>query len=286
MGFNLAGWLIAPQPGSRTRHADTLLAIVALMATGWQWVADGQVRVGVTTSRREATTSTVVLAAGHALLVDPAWEPDELDWIADELQAAGITVTAGFATHSHHDHLLWHPRWSGAVRWASGPAANHAASRRGELVAALGSGWPEQLTDLVGRVTPTPGDHLPWTGPTVELITHDAHAPGHTALWIPAVRVLIAGDMLSDVEIPLLEQSGPADYDAALTALRDCVSIAEVLVPGHGSPAIGPAEVTARWVADRRYLDALLAGRGLIDPRLDHPGMRESHAHNRSRAGL
>ena len=163
------------------------------------------------------------------------------------------------------------------------PTAHLAAQRRGELIEALGTGWPEELTALVGIVTPTTEPRLPWAGPPIELITHDAHAPGHTALWVPAAKALIAGDMLSDVELPLLEESGPGDYAAGLDLLRPWVDRAEVIVPGHGSPAVGRPEARARWTADRRYLEAIAAGVETDDPRLDHPGMRDAHAHNRSR---
>ena len=80
------------------------------MDRAWQWVVDGPaVRVGVTTSRRDLTTSTVVIAGHRALLIDPAWDPDELAGIAADLRRLGVTVAAGFATHAHHDHVLWHP---------------------------------------------------------------------------------------------------------------------------------------------------------------------------------
>ena len=39
----------------------------------------------VATSRVMATTSTVLAGGGEALLVDPAWERDELDALAAEL---------------------------------------------------------------------------------------------------------------------------------------------------------------------------------------------------------
>jgi glyoxylase-like metal-dependent hydrolase (beta-lactamase superfamily II) len=95
---------------------------------------------------------------------------------------------------------------------------------------------------------------------------------------------LIAGDLLSDVELPLLEESSPADYAAGLDALRPFVERAQILIPGHGSPAAGTA-VDDRWVADNRYLTALIDGNDPQDPRLRRPGMREAHAHNRSKVG-
>src|SRR3546814_17542807 len=43
-------------------------------------------------------------------------------------------------------------------------------------------------------------DALPWEGPEAVLVTHDAHASGHSALHLPELGVLVAGDMGSDIE--------------------------------------------------------------------------------------
>ncbi|MET0864652.1 MAG: MBL fold metallo-hydrolase [Nakamurella sp.] len=256
------------------------------MAGRWQWIVDdGNLKVGVTTSRREHTTSTVVIAGQQALLVDPAWDPDELGWIANDLLGSEVTTTAGFATHAHHDHVLWHPGFGVVPRWASAAVARIAAEQRPQLIAALGADWPAELADLVGRLSPVDDPALTWSAAVeVVLVTHSAHAPGHTALWLPAAQVLIAGDMLSDVELPLLEQSTPAEYAAGLVALRPYVDQALVLIPGHGAPAVGPA-VTARWAADQRYLDALVHPATPDDDRLRQPGMAAAHLDNRERAG-
>jgi len=259
------------------------------VAGEWHWVAGpaaGDLRVGVTTSRRDLTTSTVIVCDRRALLVDPGWEPDELAWIAGDLAAAGIEVTAGFATHAHHDHLLWHPALGDAPRWAAPAAAALAAADRATLITSLGLDWPDELADLVGRVAGVPaaaGGIVPWPGSEVRMITHDAHSAGHTALWIGAAQVLLAGDMLSDVELPLLETSTPAAYLAGLAALLRYVERARVVVPGHGRPAVGGPAARARWDADRQYLDALLAGRDPQDQRQHNPGMPAAHRDNLAR---
>ena len=86
----------------------------------WRRVrTDGSIDLLVATSRRELTTSTVVVADGRALMIDPAWEPDELADLAAGLVGAGIEVVVGFATHAHHDHLLWHPGFGSVSRFAS-----------------------------------------------------------------------------------------------------------------------------------------------------------------------
>jgi glyoxylase-like metal-dependent hydrolase (beta-lactamase superfamily II) len=122
---------------------------------------------------------------------------------------------------------------------------------------------------------PDPHGVLPATRVTV----HDAHAPGHTALWLPAGGVLVVGDMLSDVEVPLPFDDGESiselsAYLAGLDRLAPWVARARVLVPGHGTPSARPVE---RLDADRRYLDAALAGRRAEDSRLADPAMAAEH---------
>src|SRR6202035_4155595 len=95
---------------------------------------------------------------------------------------------------------------------------------------------------------------IPWDGPQVRIVEHQAHAPGHAALLIEKRGVLVAGDMLSDVLIPMLDLNAAAApggaYLAALRLLEGVADSADVLVPGHGS-AGGAGQVRARIDQDR-----------------------------------
>jgi glyoxylase-like metal-dependent hydrolase (beta-lactamase superfamily II) len=105
----------------------------------------------------------------------------------------------------------------------------------------------------------------------VRFVEHPGHAPGHAALVIEECRVLLAADMLSDVEIPLLDPDGAdpvGDYLSALELLAaECERGIGTLVPGHGGVATG-AEVGARLAADRHYVRSLQAGIDPADPRV------------------
>jgi glyoxylase-like metal-dependent hydrolase (beta-lactamase superfamily II) len=232
----------------------------------------------VATSRRYATTSTVLVSRDRAVLVDPAWDPDELAGLADAVQARGLTIGAGISTHAHHDHLLWHPRFGEVPRWASRRTVQLAAEHRDELLAALGPDWPAELAEVFGRLSTAEPDPIGESDDPIVLVVHDGHVPGHSALWLPARAVLLAGDMLSDLELPLPHD--PDDlgaYLAGLEVLAPYVSRAKVLVPGHGSPTDAPA---SRLDADRRYLDALIAGVDPADQRCGNPGMATVHERN------
>ncbi|RUR03208.1 MBL fold metallo-hydrolase [Labedella endophytica] len=227
-----------------------------------------------------STNSTIVVGGADALLVDPAWMPDELEAIAAELDRRQLRVVGGFATHAHQDHLLWHPGLGDAPRWASERTASLSVSERDVLVEFLGPDFPDDLADRMGRVSAI-GDVVPEQsvpdGSDVELITHDGHAPGHTALWLPRQCVLIAGDMLSDVELPLpFYPDDVAAYVEALDRLEPFVRQARVVDPGHGT--VGHDAMT-RLDRDRRYLDDMMRSGASDDPRATDPAMADAHAH-------
>lgn len=240
--------------------------------------------VWVATSRRYATTSTVLLdGEGGALVVDPAWDSDELAAIPADLRALGVRCVAGVATHQHYDHVLWHPDLGDVPRWTSVGTAEQLANHRDDVLEPLVGDLPSELLDLAGLVQPLPSDTVPWSGPTARCWIHDAHAPAHLALELEATGVLVCGDMLSDLELPMPAEDAPdlLGYLAGLELLADVVRRSRLLIPGHGTPTDRPME---RLDADRAYLEAVLSGRPVDDPRMDNPGMRELHAANVLRA--
>ena len=112
---------------------------------------------------------------------------------------------------------------------------------------------------------------IPWDGPQVRIVEHQAHAPGHAALLIEERGVLVAGDMLSDVLIPILDLNDTADpiedYLAALRLLEGVAGDVDILVPGHGSIG-GADQVHARIDQDRAYVHALRDAHVPSDPRV------------------
>jgi glyoxylase-like metal-dependent hydrolase (beta-lactamase superfamily II) len=240
--------------------------------------------VWVATSRRYATTSTVLLDGnGGAVVVDPAWDPDELAAIPADLAELGVRCMAGLATHEHYDHVMWHPDLGEVPRWSTAGTVARLSHERQVLLAPLVEYLTPDLIAIAGRLDALQGDHLPWDGPSARCVVHDAHAPAHLALLVEEAGVLVAGDMLSDVELPMPAQSDTTleRYLTGLDLLGAAVAQARLVVPGHGTPTRDPM---ARLDADRRYLDDLISGRVSQDPRIADPENAELHAANLARA--
>jgi len=248
-------------------------------------VADG---VWVRQSSWVWSNAVVVRGEGGLVLVDPGIDGSELDRLADDVdrlvELLGVPVVAGFSTHPHWDHLLWHSRFGDVPRYATptgARVAGEARERARAMAAQSASGVP---LELVGLLTPLPADGGGLPG---EIVEHEAHAPGHAAVLLADHGVLLAGDMLSDVLIPMLDPRRPDQlgaYETALDRLGEAAGHVDVLVPGHGAVARGP-EVAARLAADRAYLDALRRGREPADARLGQEWISGLHRSNQEQAG-
>jgi glyoxylase-like metal-dependent hydrolase (beta-lactamase superfamily II) len=235
-------------------------------------VADG---VLVATHPFCTTTTTVVLGdRDGCLIVDPAVTAGEIDALAGEITGMGLRVTAGFSTHPHWDHLLWRDSLGDAPRFATGVGAESALERVVENSQNALDSLPGVDVTCLGRVTGLDSSTatIPWAGPRVEIVEHRAHAPGHAALLIETAGVLVAGDMLSDVEIPLPDRMADdplGDYEAALDLFAGLFERVAFVVPGHGS--VGDRRELQRRIAnDRSYIRSLKLGRTPEDERLAH----------------
>jgi len=272
-----------------------------------------QVAEGVLVHHSELLQNNSVVVNGRAgvLVIDAGITGDEMVCLANDLSELGQAVVAGFSTHPDWDHVLWHAELGDAPRYGT---ARCAASMRDLLSnadwkARVTEGLPPEVAediplDPFGLITGLPAEteQIPWDGPTVRIIEHPAHAAGHAALLIEEHRVLVAGDMLSDVFIPMLDDfNGTNDpieeYLIGLQLLEGVADDVDVVIPGHGS--VGRADqVHARIDLDRAYVQALRDGGVSNDPRIGpaakpgwewvsdiHAGQLQSLARRRERDG-
>ena len=235
-------------------------------------IADG---VWVHQSDCMLTNGTVVQGDHGVLLIDPGFSRAEMACLANDLAELGQPVVAGFATHPHPDHVLWIERYGDVPRYGTAACAEAIAAFLAE------PDWQEQVheslppevaetapLEMLGQITGLPqgATEVPFSGPTLRILEHRAHETGHAAIVVEGAGVLVAGDMLSDVLVPILDfQNGAdpvGDYLSALDLLGDVA--ASVIVPGHGR--VG-TDLAARVALDRAYVEALSAGSDVADPR-------------------
>lgn len=243
-----------------------------------------EVAEGVLVHESECIQSNAVVVQGTegVLLVDPGITAAEMEEMAIDLAELGQSAVAGFATHPDWDHALWHPALGDAPRYGTEACA---AELRDLLAspgweARLAEGLPPEYADdipleLFGRITGLPAGtaRFPWDGPRVRVIEHRAHARGHAALLIEESGVLVAGDMVSDVLVPIPDPGADEaldDYFASLVLFEEVAGRVDAFVPGHGSVG-GTDDLRIRIELDRAYVQSLRDGGGTDDPRIRAP---------------
>ena len=269
-----------------------------------------QVADGVSVHQSELLQNNTAVVQGKAgvLLIDAGITGDEMACLANDLRKVGQPVVAGFSTHPDWDHVLWHAELGEALRYGTARCAALMRDLRSnaDWKARVVEGLPPEIAgeiplDLFGLITalPVATAQIPWDGPDVRIVAHPAHAPGHAALFIEERGVLVAGDMLSDVFIPMLDDFNShndpiEDYLMGLRRLEDVADGVDVLIPGHGSVG-GADQVRARIEQDRAYVHALRDGHAPSDPRVEsatpgwewvsdiHDGQAQSLAARRER---
>jgi glyoxylase-like metal-dependent hydrolase (beta-lactamase superfamily II) len=261
----------------------------------------------VVTSQVFAAHCTIVRAPGgedEAFAIDSPVLPEELELLSSLVEQAGFPVPRGLlATHGDWDHVLGPLAFAEATLGAAEstaaclhgePGAAQRALRRFDEELHIQRRRPLSLASIQALAVPGRCD----IG-EAELELHPAtgHTPDGMAVWIPWARVLVAGDYISPIELPVLGEpqaagdEGGSDgegmldaYLATLRRLRALVTAAAHVVPGHGPTIDGP---TALCVLDEdvAYLHALRerGAQAELPAQRRSQVQRELHAQNVSR---
>ena len=251
------------------------------------WVAQPGGVLTVTSSLYVTQCVALPVADGGYVLVDPGVTPVEVRGLLAELSERGLRVVAVMHTHAHWDHLLWPPGLASDIpRWASNTcidtALRNSRALQAEAAADVGPREAADLLSELDRLRPLPAEGGVPDVPQLCVVEHQAHTRGHIAVLHEPSGTLCAGDMLSDIELPLPDGAGEGEsaWDVAayldgLDTLQPLVNRAALVVPGHGNPG---TDAAARLANDRTYLDAVLQHRGTDDVRLADASNQAIHA--------
>src|SRR6476620_11506607 len=136
-----------------------------------------QVAEGVLVHQSEFCQTNAVIFHGHAgvLLIDAGVLGDEMACLANYLSEAGDTAVAGFSTHPHWDHLLWHATLGGAPRYGTARCAATVRDRlsdagaKARVAALIPPDIIERVPlDLLGFITGLPAETELFLGMALE----------------------------------------------------------------------------------------------------------------------
>jgi glyoxylase-like metal-dependent hydrolase (beta-lactamase superfamily II) len=217
----------------------------------------------VATSRVFQTACTIVRDGEECFVIDSPVLPDELDVLPALLEQAGFPFSGLLATHGDWDHLLGRLAFPDAALGVAETTAARLTAEPGDAARKLRSFDDELYLERerplsLGQVQalPVPGK-LDVGAQTIELHPTEGHVPDGRALWLDWARVLVVGDFLSPVEIPMLSEGGSRSaYLATLERLRPLAEQADHVVAGHGG-AIDARRALSILDEDVAYLEGL-----------------------------
>jgi glyoxylase-like metal-dependent hydrolase (beta-lactamase superfamily II) len=238
------------------------------------------------------TTCTAVRSGDEGFLIDSPVLPDELEALPALLEQAGFPVSGLLATHGDWDHLLGRLAFPEASLGVGEATAGRLASALGEPQRRLrefDAEWYVEGRRALGlgeyQALPVPG-RISIGSDTVnelELYPADGHVRDGVAFWLPWAEVLICGDYLSPVEIPMISGDSGGSLEAyreTLFRLSPLVNRALTVIPGHGAP-LSSERALEVLAEDLAYLDALAAGVQVTLPDgRRSPAQRQIHQRN------
>jgi glyoxylase-like metal-dependent hydrolase (beta-lactamase superfamily II) len=210
------------------------------------------------------TTSTALRAGEEGFLIDSPVFPEELRALPDVLEQAGFPVSGLLTTHGDWDHLLGRLAYPGAALGAAESTASRISSELGEAQRRLRAFdeehyVPDRAPLALGSVQslPTPGRVQIGTDHELEMHPAQGHTSDGAAYWLPWCKILVCGDYVSPVEIPMISETGSLSaYRHTLARLSGLIAQAEWVVPGHGAPVSGQRAQEV-LTEDDAYLEAL-----------------------------
>jgi glyoxylase-like metal-dependent hydrolase (beta-lactamase superfamily II) len=209
------------------------------------------------------TSCTLVRSGDEAFCIDSPIYPDELELLPAVAGQAGFTVVGLLATHVDWDHVLGRYAFPEASLGCGETSAARLAAEPGDAARKLRDFDEDHYVERPGPLTLPPPQALPVPGVceigerTLQLHPANGHTADGMAIWIEWAGVLVAGDYLSPLEIPMISDGGSLSaYLATLDRLEPLVEGATWVVPGHSTP-IDPVQAAAVLREDRAYLEAL-----------------------------
>ena len=256
------------------------------------------VREGVTvfTSALYQTTSTLLETPDAVFVVDPNWLPVEVERIAEYVESIRRKRKLFLIfTHADYDHILGCGAFPGARIIASRTFANlHDKAQKVQDIMDFDArhyitrSYPISFPDVDIAIA-NDGKSMHFSGHVLTFYQAPGHTPDGLMIVCEPSGVLIAGDYLSDVEFPFVNDSF-AGYRRTMAKIDRILHLhkPDLLIPGHGTICSGANEIKSRRDASLEYLDDLAATTGTVPfpiakyrSRYPHwEGLRDEHKAN------
>jgi glyoxylase-like metal-dependent hydrolase (beta-lactamase superfamily II) len=204
-----------PAEASRRHEADT-------------WVDSSALDVGVATY--------VVHQGDSALVYDSYPTTQEAGWVRGYLGKAGIRHFTLVNSHWHLDHVGGNAVYADVDRIATDDTIRRLTAKKSAIEAGTAWGPPAINPLVVPNIGIAAGTSFYVGDIRVELRPVNIHSGDGLVIYLPADRILLAGDTLEDTVTFVSEPDHIAEYYRNLQKLKNWNI--ERILPNHGNPDV------------------------------------------------
>ncbi len=192
------------------------------------WVDSGALALGI--------ASYAIVSSSEALIYDTHISNVHASDIRGHLEAMGITKFTVVYSHWHLDHVAGTEVFKDCVIISNFKTLEHLTAKKSVIEDGTLEGLPVIAPLILPTTTFSDGLTLTLGNIEVQLIQCNIHSDDATVLWLPAQRILLAGDTLEDT----VTYVGEPDHLA--THVKDLARLAALnplhILPNHGDPDI------------------------------------------------
>ena len=245
-----------------------LVLCSALLAAAVPVAAQGplELRVFHGDSTAFFVTSAVIAGPTEMLLVDAQMRDAEAERLAERIANSGRRLTGIFVTHADHDHTLglvvFHRRFPDVPIWMTAAALAEYRRTAAKIFASQRPHSPQWSNDSIPPASLVPSAKLLVDGQEVQILADlqgDAYIPSNSAVYIPSLQAVVAGDILFSGIHPWLGTSTTRTRAAWLRSIDRIAALrARIVVPGHlADPTLQSDPASIAFT--REYLTAFAA---------------------------
>jgi glyoxylase-like metal-dependent hydrolase (beta-lactamase superfamily II) len=215
------------------------------------------------------TTSTLIFGQRDAVLVDTQLTTvaakDLVDWVV----ATGKNLTTIYVSHAHGDHFNGTDALLEKFPEAKVVATPETVSRMAEAISPEGMDavwrklFPGGIPEKLVMATPLEKDHFILENERLEVVRlGHTDTDDTTALWVPAIGLVVAGDAVyNNTHLYLGESKSEETRSRWIAALDKIAALnPKIVVGGHSDPSKGfspdAVQATKDYLNDFARLDA------------------------------
>ncbi len=202
--------------------------------------------------------SSLISGENEVLLVDAPFQRNDAQVLVDKIRASGKRLSAVYISHYDPDFYfgldLIADNFPGVTFYASPTTVKKIKASAQPKLDYWGPILKENAPKRLALPQAIKGDTLMVDGQTVQIVGLDSHDPTHTVLWIPSIKTVTGGVVLSEnLHVWMADNQTPESRRSWLKTLDNIVALQpEKIIPGHvigdSEMSMAPVEHTRQYI--------------------------------------